>query len=141
MNRLIIVAVAIAIVGGVFFAMVSSLQLEPSGRSEAPAVILRAPEGFSVESIGESTFEAAASSLQTSPGHRVGVDFSERGDSVILIVDRNTHVITEMRAATTGTLVERTWSGDVDRRLAWAADNGNLDVPGLPPPTGKNLYH
>ena len=141
MKRLIIIAAAIAIFAGVFFAMVSSLQQEPSGRNEAPAVILRAPEGFSVENIGDSTFEGAAFALQAAPGDRVGVDFSDSRDSVILIVDRTTHQITEMRAARTGTLVERTWSGDVERRLAWAADNGNLDVPGLPPPTGKNLYH
>ncbi len=30
---------------------------------------------------------------------------------------------------------------EVERRLAWAVDNGNLEAPGLPPATGKNLYH
>ncbi len=141
MKRLIIFSVAIAVVAGIFWAMVSSLQHEPSGRNEAPAVILRAPAGFSVESIGDSTFEGAAVALQAASGDRVGVEFSDDGDTVILLADRIEQKITEMRAARTGTLVERTWSGEVERRLAWAAENGNLDVPGLAPPTGKNLYH
>lgn len=141
MKRLLIGVAALAIVAGVFFAMVSSLQHEPSGRDEAPAVILRAPEGFSAENIGEATFEAAAAGLQTAVGDRVGVRFIDGGDTVILVADRVDQRITEMRAARTGTLVERTWSGDVEQRLAWAAEHGDLDAPGLPPATGKNLYH
>lgn len=141
MKRVIVVAAAVAIVAGVFFAMVSSLQREPAGRDETPAVILRAPAGFVVENIGESTFAAAASELRSVAGERVGLEFSDGGDRVILLVDRVEQQITEMRAARTGTLVARTWPGEVNRRLAWASDNENLDVPGLPPATGKNLYH
>jgi hypothetical protein len=91
--------------------------------------------------MGASTFEAAAGALNRAAGDRVGIEFSDGGDTVILLADRGEQKITEMRAARTGTLVERTWSGEVDRRLAWAVDNGNLEAPGLPPPTGKNLYH
>lgn len=94
-----------------------------------------------MEDLGTVAFEEAASELSRALGDRVGVEFSDRGDTVILLADRVEQKITEMRAARTGTLVERTWTGDVDRRLSWAADNGNLDVEGLPPPTGKNLYH
>lgn len=141
MKRLLIVVAALAIVAGVFSAMVSSLQHEPTGRDEAPAVILRAPEGFSTENIGESTFEAAAAALQTAVGDRVGVQFIDGGDTVILVADRVDQRIIEMRAARTGTLVERTWTDEVVQRLTWAAENGNLDAPGLAPPTGKNLYH
>jgi len=141
MKRLMIVFTIVVAVAGIFWAMVASLQHEPSSRDEAPAVILRAPEGYSVENIGDSIFEAAAAALQGAPGDRVGVEFSEGGDHVILLADRAEQRITEMRAAGTGTLVERTWSGDVERRLAWAVDNGNFEVPGLPQATGKNLYH
>jgi hypothetical protein len=141
MKRLLIVAFALAVVGGIFWAMVSSLEHEPSGRDEAPAVILRAPDGFSKETIGDSTFEAAAAALQAAPADRVGLEFSENGDTVILLADRTEQKIIEMRAARTGTLVERTWSGDVEQRLAWAAQHGDLDAPGLPRATGKNLYH
>jgi hypothetical protein len=49
--------------------------------------------------------------------------------------------VVEMRASRSGTIVERRWDGEIERRLDWAVENGNFDVPGLPPPTGKNLYH
>jgi len=46
-----------------------------------------------------------------------------------------------MRASRSGTVVERVWLEEVDRRLDWAIEHGNVEVPGLPPATGKNLYH
>lgn len=141
MKRTVLVVAAVAVGVGIFWAMVSDLQREPVARDEAPAVIMRAPEGFSVENMGTSTFEAAAARLILAPGDRVGVEFSHNGDAVILLADRVEQKLTEMRAARTGTLVERTWFGEVASRLSWAVENGNLDVPGLPPPTGKNLYH
>ena len=141
MKRFVVFGLSLAAVAGIFWFMVLELDREPSGRDEPPAVILRAPEAFAVEDIGTATFAAAAAALSSSSGDTVGVEFSDDGDTVILLADRVEQKITEMRAARTGTLVERTWSGDVDRRLAWATDNGNLDVPGLPPATGKNLYH
>lgn len=141
MKRLVVFALGLAVVAGIFWFMVSELEREPSGRDEPPAVILRAPEAFAMEKVGAVTFAAAAAALNGVAGERVGIEFSDDGDTVILLADHVEQKITEMRAARTGTLVERTWSGEVDRRLAWAADNGNLDVPGLPPATGKNLYH
>jgi hypothetical protein len=141
MKRIVVLGTGACVVGGIFWAMVSGLEDGSSRRNDPPAVILRAPEGFVVESMGASTFEAAAGALSRAAGDRVGMEFSHDGDAVILLADRGEQKITEMRAARTGTLVERTWSGDVDERLAWAVNNGNLDVPGLPPATGKNLYH
>jgi hypothetical protein len=141
MRRIAVGVVGVCAVGGVFWAMVSGLEDESSRRAEPPAVILRAPEGFVVEQLGATTFEAAAGALSRAGGDRVGIEFSDNGDTVILLADHEGQEITEMRAARTGTLVERTWSGEVGRRLQWAAANGNLDVPGLPPATGKNLYH
>jgi hypothetical protein len=141
MKRIVVFLLSLAVVAGIFWFMVSELDREPAGRDEPPAVILRAPEAYAVKDIGAATFAAAAAALNSSSGDTVGVEFSDDGDAVILLADRVEQKITEMRAARTGTLVERTWSGDVDRRLRWAADNGNLDVAGLSPPTGKNLYH
>lgn len=141
MKRLAFIAAGIAIVGGIFWAMVSELDRAPSGRDEPPAVILRAPEGFEVEEIGAATLEAAAAALNGAAGDRVGINFSNNGDTVILLADRSVEKIIELRASRTGTIVERVWPGEIDRRLAWAVDNGNLDVPGLAPATGKNLYH
>jgi hypothetical protein len=141
MRQVVVAAVGVCAVGGIFWAMVSGLEDGSSHREEPPAVILRAPEGFVLEAMGASTFEAAAGALRRAAGDRVGIEFSHDGDRVILLADRGEQVITEMRAARSGTLVERTWSGEVGQRLAWAVVNGNLDAPGLPPATGKNLYH
>lgn len=141
MKRIGYFMVGVVVIGGIFWAMVSGLEDESSRRDDPPAVILRAPEGFVVEDLGDSTVATAAAALAGTAGDRVGVEFADDGDTVILLADRIEQKITEMRAARTGTLVERTWSGDVDRRLAWAVENGNPDVPGLSPATGKNLYH
>jgi hypothetical protein len=141
MKRLAFIVAGTAIVGGIFWAMVSNLDYAPSARDEPPAVILRAPEGFEVEVIGAATFAAAAAALNGAAGDRAGIEFSDAGDTVILLADRTAQNVTELRASRTGTIVERIWSGEIERRLAWAIDNGNLDVPGLAPATGKNLYH
>jgi hypothetical protein len=141
MKRFGYIIAGVAVVGGIFWAMVSGLEDGSSRRDDPPAVILRAPEGFAVEDLGDSTLVTAAATLAGTAGDRVGVEFSDDGDTVILLADHVEQKITEMRAARTGTLVERTWSGEVDRRLAWAVDHGSLEVPGLAPATGKNLYH
>ena len=141
MKRFIYIAAGLAIVGGILWSMVASLEEGPSGRDEPPAVIMRAPEGFSVREMGAETFETVAAELRQDKGAQVGIEFSHDGDTVILLADRVGQQVVEMRASRTGTLVERTWSGEVDQRLEWAADNGNLDAPGLSPATGKNLYH
>jgi hypothetical protein len=140
-RRLVFVAAGVVIVGGVLWSMVASLEDEPSGRGEPPAVIMRAPDGFEVEELGPATFEAVAAELLDNRGERVGIEFIDDGDTVILLADHAGQRIIEMRASRTGTIVERTWPGETVRRLSWAADNGNLDAPGLPPATGKNLYH
>lgn len=141
MRRLLIVVVVMAGVGLLVWAFVGHLETGPQGRDELAAITLRAPEGFQVRDLGASSFSAAAVVLDGAAGSRVGVRFSDGGDDVILLVDRGGDRVIEMRAAGTGTIVERTWQGSVDRRLEWAAEHGNLDLPGLPPPTGKNLYH
>jgi len=142
MRRFVFVASGIVVVGGILWAMISELDRAPiTTREEPPAVILRAPEGFEVEEMGTATFGEAAAALNGKAGDRVGIEFSHDGDTVILLADRRAQKIIELRASRTGTIVERVWPGETDRRLAWATDNGNLDVPGLPPATGKNLYH
>ena len=72
---------------------------------------------------------------------RPGVEFIDGGDRVILLVDREADRVIELRAARSGTIVEKTWPGPVRERLAWAAEHGRLDAPDLEPATGKNLYH
>ena len=141
MRRIVILCVVVSVTAVVFWSMIQSLETEPIGRDEPPAIILRAPDGYAVEELGTVSLAAAASILDQLPGDRVGARFTEQGDTVILLADHVGDRVVEMRASQSGTIVERQWQGDVDRRLGWAAEHGNLEAPGLPPPTGKNLYH
>ena len=141
MKRIVIPIVVLSVAAGIFWFMIQSLQTEGVGRDEAPAVILRAPDGFAVEDLGSASLVSAVAALVQKPGDRVGMSFTDRGDTVILLADRSEDRVVEMRASRTGTIVERRWQGEIDRRFAWAMEHGNLDVPDLPPSTGKNLYH
>lgn len=127
--------------GAIVWTFVGHLETGSSRAEEPAAIILRAPDGFAVDELGASTFAAAAGALARAIGARPGVRFSDGGDLVILLADRPAARVVELRASRTGTIVERTWEREVSRRLAWASEHGTLDVPGLPPPTGKNLYH
>ena len=141
MKRILIPLGMVAAVFVILVLTYQSLQTEPVGRDEPAAVILRAPDGYSVQELGESTLASTAAVLAQADGLQAGARFTELGDTVILLADRSADRVIEMRASRTGTIVERQWQGEVDRRLAWAADHGKLDAPGLPPSTGKNLYH
>jgi hypothetical protein len=128
-------------VGAIFWLMIQNLQTEPVDRDEPAAIILRAPDGYTIQDLGPVSMASAAAVLLQTSGPQEGTRFIERGDTVILLADRGNDRVVEMRAARTGTIVERHWQGEVGRRLGWAVEHGDLDVPGLPPPTGKNLYH
>jgi hypothetical protein len=141
MTRKLIAIVFIVVAAGVIWAVIAGLESRPAARSEATAVILRAPDGFDVDDLGEAGLALAASELALKNGTHPGVEFIDAGDRVILLADRERDVITELRASGTGTIVERTWPGPVEERLGWAAANGNLEAPGLDPAAGKNLYH
>ncbi|MCG6964094.1 MAG: hypothetical protein LJE95_12590 [Acidobacteria bacterium] len=141
MKRAAIVLVCLAGLGASVWALVTATEVS-SPRSEQPAaIILRAPNGFTVEALGSASLRSAAAALAAKRGARTGVRFSDRGDEVLLLADRPSDRVVEMRAARNGTIVERFWTQGIDRRLAWAAEHGELSVPGLPRPTGKNLYH
>ncbi len=141
MKKVAIPAVMVVAAGLILWLMFQSLQTGPVGRDEAPAVILRAPDGFAVEDLETASLESAAAVLAQKTDGQVGVQFIDDGDVVILLLDRAGDRVVEMRASRSGTIVERRWDGEIARRLAWAVENGNFDAPGLPPPTGKNLYH
>ena len=141
MTRKLIPVVFVAVAAGLIWAAIAGLETGPAARAEATAVILRAPDGFAVDDLGEIGTGAAAAELAGRSGDRPGVEFTDGGDRIILLVDRGADRIIELRASRTGTIVERIWPGDVDDRLGWASANGRLDAPGLDPATGKNLYH
>lgn len=141
MTRKLIPIVFVAVAAGLIWAAIAGFETGPSARTEATAVILRAPDGFDVDELGEVGMAAAAAALARRSGDRSGVDFTDGGDRIILMVDRGTDRIVELRASRTGTIVERSWPGNIDERLGWASEHGRLDAPDLEPATGKNLYH
>jgi len=141
MTKKLIPIVFTVAAGGVIWGVIAGLETRPSARDEATAVILRAPDGFDVDHLGEAGLAFAASELASRGGAHPGVEFVDGGDRVILLVDRDRDAITELRASASGTIVERVWPGSVGERLGWASANGTLEAPGLAPSTGKNLYH
>ena len=141
MSKKVIPVVFAVAAAALIWAVFAGLETDPAGRDEATAIIMRAPDGFDVVELGETGLAFAASELARRPGDRPGVEFTDGGDRVILLIDREGDRVIELRAARTGTIVERNWPGPVNERLAWAADHGRLDAPGLGPATGKNLYH
>jgi len=140
-RRLLTVVVCLAVLGAIAWAVVSELETQPTASDEPPAIVLRAPDGFDVKRLGGASLATAAAALRADPNSRIGVEYSDKGDHIILLADRENQRVVEMRASLSGTIVERVWPDHVDRRLDWAVENGNLDAPGLPQATGKNLYH
>jgi len=140
-RRFVTVVACLTLLGGIGWAVITELETQPTARDEPAAIVLRAPEGFHMKQLGGASLADAAAELRTDPSGRAGVEFSDDGDAVILLADREGQRVVEMRASRSGTIVERVWPEEVDHRLDWAIQNGNLDVPGLPPVTGKNLYH
>ncbi len=141
MSKKLIPIVFVVAAAALIWAVFAGLETDPTGRDEATAIIMRAPDGFDVEDMGNTGLAFAASELARKDGPRPGVEFTDGGDRVILLVDRDADRVIELRAARSGTIVEKTWPGPVDDRLAWAVEHGQLDAPGLEPATGKNLYH
>lgn len=140
-RRLLTIVASIAVLGGIIWAVIAELETQPTPRDEPPAIVLRAPDGFDVKRLGGASLAAAAAELRANPNSRIGVEYSCNGDHIILLADRENQRVVEMRASRSGTIVERVWPDGVDRRLDWAVGHGNLDAPGLPQATGKNLYH
>jgi len=141
MTRKLIPVVFVVVAAGLIWAAIAGLETGPAARAEATAVILRAPDGFEVDRLGEIGIAEASAVLAQKSDAQPGVDFTDGGDRIILLVDRGADRIIELRASQNGTIVERIWPGSVDERLDWASEHGRLDAPGLESATGKNLYH
>jgi hypothetical protein len=102
--------------------------------ADLAAVVAAAPAGFEVLDRGNLPPARAASELASllaaRPG-RVGIHFSTPDGT-----------LEERAAGAAGTRLATIWSGQIRRRLDWAASHdGDLSPPGLPPPERKNLYH
>jgi len=120
------------------------------GRPAEPAgVRFAAPAGYAVDEAGELDRPAAARRLvatirQRPEASRLALHFFEGGSELYWLVDRTEVAVprlTELEAGANGTRVETVYSGDVERRLAWAGAHGALDAPGTPAGVRRNLYH
>lgn len=122
-------------------------------RSTQPAaVIFTAPPGFVVVDGGELPRAQAARELAELVARRpdeprLGLRFTSAGAQLHWLVDRSEGpggVLTELAAGSRGTRIETHWRGsrdELDRRLAWASQHGDLDAPDLPRGESRNLYH
>jgi hypothetical protein len=142
------VAVALACLygfGRLFLAELGSSPAPPG----PPGVLLAAPPGFAVVEAGDLDRRAAARELATLLAKRrdeprLGLHFESAGSELFWLADRGAGrggQLTERAAGPSGVRTETTWYGDLDRRLAWAAEHGSFDVPSLVPGERKNLYH
>jgi hypothetical protein len=122
-------------------------------RSTQPAaVIFAAPPGFVVVDGGELPRAQAARELAELVARRpeeprLGLRFTSAGAQLYWLVDRREGpgaALTELAAGSGGTRIETRWRGsrdELDRRLAWASQHGDLDAPELPRGESRNLYH
>jgi hypothetical protein len=132
-------------VGSLFIGALGS-----GGRTDAaPGVVLTAPPGFRIEESGELARSEAAqrltSLLAAAPNSaRLGIHFRSDGFERYWLMDRGDPAavqLVELTAGPSGTRVETRFTGELDRRLAWAAAHGRLDAPGAPAGESRNLYH
>lgn len=145
------IALAVAVLW-LFVRFFAAEMAAPGGRDQEPAgVLFAAPEGFAVERRGELTREQAAGELArmvevAAAGPRLALRFTARGFELFWLVEQTGPDLrlTELASGPGGTRVETSWQGsreELDRRLAWAAEHGTFEVPGLAAGVGRNLYH
>lgn len=136
----ILLLAALAAFGWYFLASLGS------GRpDELAAVVMTAPPGYSIVERGELAPSAAAAELEAlsarQGGGKVGVRFERQGEVVYWLADVGGDILEERSAGASGTRLQTQWQGGLRQRLAWARSHGDFNVPGLPPPVSKNLYH
>jgi hypothetical protein len=109
----------------------------------APGITFLVPDDYTVLDVGESTLGAAAGALMEAldAGDRVAARFTRSGDRIQLLADANHDMIDQRVLGREGTVRRILWRGPVRKRLSWAEANGDLAVPGLPPPEYRNPYH
>jgi hypothetical protein len=120
-------------------------QLGQGQGSELAAVAAAPPPGFAIFDRGRIAPAQAArelSSLLSARPGRLGIRFSTPGASRYWLADSAAGTLEERSAGAAGTRLATIWTGQIRRRLDWAASHdGDLSPPDLPPPERKNLYH
>jgi hypothetical protein len=120
-------------------------QLGQGHSSEPAAVVMAPPPGFEIFDRGQMARARAArelaSLLSARPG-KLGIRFSTPGVTLYWLADSAADTLEERTAGAAGTRLATTWSGQIRRRLDWAATHdGDLSPPDLPAPERRNLYH
>jgi hypothetical protein len=136
---------AAALLLGYAFARFFLAQVGPGRSSELAAVVAAPPSGYEIVEMGEVAPARAAhelaSLLAARPG-RIGIRFSTPRASLYWLADPAADTLEERAAGAAGTRLATTWTGQLRRRLDWAATHGgDLEPPGLAPPERRNLYH
>jgi len=118
--------------------------------SRLSGVILAPPPGFYIVSLGNPDQEPAlkqiAETLKTIIGQnsgkkKLGLQFNHSGGESFFLVDFSNAFIRKTAANTSGTVVQTTWKGSVNKRIDWCIKNGNFTPPTLSGPEIRNLYH
>jgi hypothetical protein len=120
-------------------------QLGPGRTSELAAVVAAPPPGFEIVELGSASparaAEDLASRLAARP-RRVGIRFTTPRATLYWLADPAADTLEERAAGAAGTRLATLWTGQIRRRLDWAATHdGDLSAPGLAPPERRNLYH
>jgi hypothetical protein len=112
---------------------------------ELAGVVAAPPPGYAVVERGDLPLAAAAAELEalldSRPGAKVGVRFSQAGSSLYWLADPQADRLEERAAGASGTRLQTIWPGHLRDRLRWARAHGDPAAPGLPPPERHNLYH
>lgn len=118
-------------------------QLGSGPTDNLAGVMLAPPPGYSIVERGELAPTAAAADLesQVQRGGKVGLRFQRGGSEVYWLADVPGDLLEERSAGPGGTRLQTIWTGSLRERLLWARTHGDFNVPGLPPPERKNLYH
>ena len=118
-------------------------QLGSGPTDDLAGVMLAPPPGYSIVERGELAPATAAAELEAQAryGGKVGLRYKRGGSEVYWLADVEGDLLEERSAGPGGTRLQTIWTGSLRERLRWARTHGDFNVPGLPPPERKNLYH
>jgi len=120
-------------------------QLGQGRPGELAAVAAAPPPGFEILDRGNLEPAQAArelAALLADRPARVGIHFRTTGAALYWLADPAADTLEERSAGAAGTRLATVWTGQIRRRLDWAASHGgDLSPPGLAEPERRNLYH
>jgi hypothetical protein len=134
-----------ALVLGYAFVRFFLAQVGAGRTTDLAGVVAAPPSGFEIDELGEVAPARAArelASLLAARGGRIGIRFSVPRATLYWLADPARDTLEERAAGAAGTRLATVWTGQIRRRLDWAAaHDGDLAPPELAPPERRNLYH